>query len=128
VGAYLYNASGQNSTRPHATTQVLGTVGQYIDPKYSYDAAGNLQTVSSRNGNGRSHYFTSFNMPESLASTGSNPASAAFIYGTDNQRVKEILAQRPPGLQRRHHQRRRRGDRTHGLRPLWQTAHHRRRV
>jgi YD repeat-containing protein len=97
VGAYLYNASGQNSTRPHATTQVLGTVGQYIDPKYSYDAAGNLQTVSSRNGNGRSHYFTSFNMPESLASTGSNPASAAFIYGTDNQRVKEILARTQNG-------------------------------
>ena len=92
VGAYAYNPSGVGSTRPHAITQVTGTVGSYLNPQYTYDAAGNLASVTSSNGNSRSHFFTSFNMPQSLGSSGANPASAAFIYGTDHQRVKEIFA------------------------------------
>lgn len=48
VGAYIYNASGINSVRPHAVSQITGTVNGIVNPAFSYDANGNLLTGAGR--------------------------------------------------------------------------------
>ncbi len=57
VGSYTYNASGPNSTRPHAVTATSGT----LNSSYTYDANGNMLT-----GAGRTMTYTSFNKPKSI--------------------------------------------------------------
>ena len=73
----------------------MGQVGKFIDPTYTYDANGNLSSVTSTNGQSRTHFFTSFNMPLSLGATG---ASAAFAYSSDYARVRENLARTVNGV------------------------------
>jgi RHS repeat-associated protein len=75
-GTFAYPASGTNSVRPHAVTQV-GTA-----PAYQYDANGNM---TSRNGSNIN--WTSFNLPSQINS-GAN--SSQFTYGPDRQRWKHV--------------------------------------
>ncbi|MFN7834168.1 MAG: RHS repeat-associated core domain-containing protein [Burkholderiaceae bacterium] len=101
VGAYQYNPSGAGSSRPHAVVQVNGTTvtpsgrdGFFTNPRYSYDVNGNLTVVSDTTKN-RVHTWTSFNMPRSIATTGSGAgagASAAFLYDSGYGRVKQTFA------------------------------------
>lgn len=93
AGAYKYAATG--SARPHAVTEIVGWAGLLRNPKYTYDANGNLSGVSSDGGHSRSHTFTSFNMPQTMSMDG---ASAVFGYGTDYGRVKETLARTVNGV------------------------------
>jgi RHS repeat-associated protein len=92
AGDYHYNPSGAGSLRPHALAElVLNGGGRRA---YAYDANGNLtsETDYDAAGNvltekGRSEFYTSFNMPISLGSSG---LSLAFYYGPEHQRVSQI--------------------------------------
>ena len=90
LGTYAYPASG--AARPHAVSQITLTAGGKIT--FAYDANGALttQTQTDASGNavaakGRTQYYTSFNMPQSMAQ---GTTSAAFYYGPEHQRVKQI--------------------------------------
>lgn len=94
--SYTYPASGAASTRPHAVTQIIliagGMIGGTIS--FAYDANGALMTQSQVDGQGhavpgksRSQFYTSFGMPQSM---GQGTTSAAFYYGPEHQRVKQI--------------------------------------
>jgi len=92
LGAYAYTASGANGIRPHAVSQVTLSAGGKIT--FAYDANGALttqtQTDASNNtvaAKSRSQFYTSFNMPQSMAQ---GTISAAFYYGPEHQRVKQI--------------------------------------
>jgi RHS repeat-associated protein len=92
LGAYAYPASGAGSARPHAVSQVTLAAGGKIT--FAYDANGALTTQTQTNANNqvvaaksRSQYYTSFNMPQSMAQ---GTISAAFYYGPEHQRVKQI--------------------------------------
>ncbi len=53
VGTYTYNASGTNSTRPHAVTRTRLTTGtETTTITYSYDANGNLSGADAHLGCG----------------------------------------------------------------------------
>lgn len=92
LGSYTYPASGSTSVRPHAVSQINLTAGGKI--VFAYDANGALTTQTQTDaGNNtvaarsRSQFYTSFGMPQSM-SQGS--ISAAFYYGPEHQRVKQI--------------------------------------
>ena len=89
LGTYVYPA---NSARPHAVSQVTLSAGGKIT--FAYDANGALTTQTQTDaGNNtvaaksRSQFYTSFNMPQSMAQ---GTISAAFYYGPEHQRVKQI--------------------------------------
>lgn len=92
LGNYAYPQSGAASTRPHAVSQIALAGGGAI--AFAYDANGALtaQTHTDAANNAlpaksRAQFYTSFNMPQSM-SQGS--ISAAFYYGPEHQRVKQI--------------------------------------
>jgi len=95
LGAYVYPASGASSIRPHAVSQInLSAAAGGGKISFTYDANGALTTQTQTNASNqtvaaksRSQYYTSFNMPQSM-SQGS--ISAAFYYGPEHQRVKQI--------------------------------------
>ncbi len=94
VGTYTYPASGANSVRPHAVASITGTVAGVANPTFSYDANGNLLS-----GVGRTASWSSFNMPLTLAKTGTagsgsagtSTATHAFVYGPEYQRVRQTI-------------------------------------
>jgi RHS repeat-associated protein len=92
LGTYTYPASGASSIRPHAVRQIALADGSNI--AFAYDANGALTTQSQVDAQSnavptksRSQFYTSFNMPQSM---GQGTTSAAFYYGPEHQRVKQI--------------------------------------
>ncbi|MCL2645168.1 MAG: DUF637 domain-containing protein, partial [Betaproteobacteria bacterium] len=95
LGTYAYPASGGSSVRPHAVSQVTlnaGAGGGKIT--FAYDANGSLTTQTQTNASNavvaaksRSQFYTSFNMPQSMSQ---GTISAAFYYGPEHQRVKQV--------------------------------------
>ena len=93
LGAYVYPAGG--GVRPHAVSQVTLTAaagGGKIT--FAYDANGSLTTQTQTNASNavvaaksRTQSYTSFNMPKSMSQ---GTISAAFYYGPEQQRVKQI--------------------------------------
>jgi RHS repeat-associated protein len=89
AAGYVYNASGAGSTRPHALASTSrGDV-------YSYDANGNLKTVTGRRT--QSVDWTAWDMPAVITeTTGGVTKRYSWAYGADHQRVLEIY-QSPAG-------------------------------
>lgn len=85
TGNYSYSGAG-----PHAVSAISGTVDSLSDPKYSYDANGNLTCVStgtSCSGTvGRAISLTSFNMAAGLTSGSS---SLQLTYDDQHQRIRQ---------------------------------------
>ncbi|MDO9052836.1 MAG: RHS repeat-associated core domain-containing protein, partial [Gallionella sp.] len=80
--------SGLNSVRPHAVSQITGTVNGVTNPTFSYDANGNLLT-----GAGRSITWSSFNIPSQIVNqTPNGTKTAAFWYNPEHDRTKELQA------------------------------------
>jgi RHS repeat-associated protein len=77
-GIYTYNASGANSVRPHAVTNVGGTT-------YNYDANGHLETTTGTLA--RTHAWTAFNQPASMSANGT---TMTFKYDADFQRMERV--------------------------------------
>jgi len=85
---YVYNASGGGSVRPHAVSQITGTVNGTVNPAYTYDANGNMLS-----GAGRTTVWTSFNIPGQITSQTPNGAKTAqFWYNPEHERTKELQA------------------------------------
>ena len=86
TGTYIYDGVG-----PHEVSSITGTVDSLINPKYSYDANGNLSCVSSGTGCsgtlGRTVVSTSFNMAAQMIQ-GSN--SLALSYDDQHQRIQQV--------------------------------------
>ena len=75
VGTYTY------TVRPHAVAQVAGT----LNATYAYDANGNLSS-----GTGRYVSYTSYNLPSSIMSQGSQGGGyAVFLYDADHTRIRQ---------------------------------------
>jgi len=95
LGAYAYPVSGSSSVRPHAVSQVtLAAAAGGGKINFTYDANGALTTQTQMNASNvvvaaksRSQFYTSFNMPQSMSQ---GTISAAFYYGPEHQRVKQI--------------------------------------
>ncbi|MRR51414.1 MAG: type IV secretion protein Rhs [Rhodocyclaceae bacterium] len=92
LGTYTYPTGGAASVRPHAVSRIDLAGGGYRT--YSYDANGNLATEAQYDASntplpnkGRTEVYTSFNMPLAFGSPG---ISAAFAYGPEHQRVRQI--------------------------------------
>jgi len=81
---YTYNASGTNSVRPHAVSQINGSVNGASNPVYTYDANGNMLT-----GAGRTATWTSFNLPYQIVSGGNTDGFLKF-YDPDHARTEEL--------------------------------------
>ena len=64
---YTYPASGAGSVRPHAVTSINGTIGNNVNPNYTYDANGNMITAFAGT---RVITYESFNMPRSISRSG----------------------------------------------------------
>jgi YD repeat-containing protein len=54
VGQYTYATAGAGA-RPHALASINGQAGKLTNPQYSYDAHGNIQSVTGANGGQRTH-------------------------------------------------------------------------
>lgn len=90
VGTYAYNPSGVNSVRPHAVTNVTGTVNGMLNPVYGYDENGNLKTVTASSGGSKTITWTSYNMVASASRVaGGNTNTLAFQYGPEYDRFQE---------------------------------------
>ncbi len=88
VGGYIYNAGGPNSVRPHAVSQITGTVNGIVNPTFAYDANGNLTS-----GAGRTVTWSSFNIPSQISNqTPAGIKTAAFWYNPEHERTKELQA------------------------------------
>lgn len=86
AGTYSYGGAG-----PHAVSSILGTVDGLTNPKYSYDANGNLTCTSSGAGCsgtlGRTIASTSFNMAAQMIQ---GPNSLALSYDDQHQRIQQV--------------------------------------
>ena len=76
VGSYSYSGT---ATRPHAVTQVTGTV----NATFSYDSNGNMLS-----GNGRTFTWTSYDQPATITKSGQ---TTSFAYDTAHQRFKKTV-------------------------------------
>jgi RHS repeat-associated protein len=91
VGSYSYGAAqGSTPRRPHAVRSVSGQVGKLVNPVYSYDAHGNIETVVGSNGITRTHTWTSFDMPQSLTLS-QDGVGSSFLYGPEHQRARQTI-------------------------------------
>jgi RHS repeat-associated protein len=102
VGSYTYGfgtGTGAGS-RPHALKSLTGQAGKLANPVYSYDPHGNITNVVASNGAGRTHTWSSFDNPQSLAIKAANGDTAAvtFLYGSDHQRMREVSSQTVAGV------------------------------
>lgn len=102
VGSYTYGfgtGTGAGS-RPHALKSLTGQAGKLANPVYSYDPHGNITNVVASNGAGRTHTWSSFDNPQSLAIKASNgdTAQVTFLYGSDHQRMREVSSQTVAGV------------------------------
>lgn len=79
-GAYNYPASGASSVRPHGVSSVTGTVYGIANPKFDYDANGNMICIHQA-GTCTSPYrtvtWTSFNMADTVTQ-GSTTVTLAY--------------------------------------------------
>ncbi|NJS36662.1 MAG: RHS repeat-associated core domain-containing protein [Brachymonas sp.] len=73
--------------------------GKLTNPSYSYDLHGNIAAVTSSNGAGRTHTWTSFDNPDalSLRDAAGNTASISFLYGPEHQRIREVTSKTNAG-------------------------------
>jgi RHS repeat-associated protein len=85
VGTYNYPASGQ--AQPHAVTSITGFAYGVNNPRFSYDANGNMTARASTSQN---ILWTSYNYPYSIsgADTGGT-GTVALNYGPDRQRIQQ---------------------------------------
>lgn len=92
VGTYNYvpAVQGAGPKRPHAVRTISGQAGKLTNPVYSYDAHGNIEQVVGANGVTRTHAWTSFDMPQSLALS-QEGVSTSFLYGPEHQRVRQTI-------------------------------------
>lgn len=86
VGTYSYPTSG--SARPHAVSSITGSVDGLTNPKYTYDANGNM-TCTSTGTNctgtiGRQFTVTSFNMAATLTQ---GTTSLTLTYDDQHTRI-----------------------------------------
>ena len=81
MGTYTYNASGANSTRPHAVTKT-GTGATAVT--YRYDANDNLTA-----GGGRTLTWDAENRPTQIVQAG---VTTRFVYDGDGGRVKKTVS------------------------------------
>jgi RHS repeat-associated protein len=109
VGQYTYATAGAGA-RPHALASITGQAGKLSNPQYSYDAHGNITSVTGSNGGRRTHTWTSFDNPQAMSLSypaQSNPAnvigttpatvptgtaSMSWLYGPEHQRIRETFA------------------------------------
>jgi RHS repeat-associated protein len=114
VGQYVYgtgNSPGVSGNGPHTLLAINGTAGKVTQPRYSYDANGNITQVTSAAVNGsvpsatRTHSWTSFDNPLALTQNHRNTATntidntqVAFLYGPDHQRIREVSSQTVSGV------------------------------
>ncbi|NJS37561.1 MAG: hypothetical protein HC765_16030 [Brachymonas sp.] len=120
VGQYTY-ATAAVGSRPHALASINGQAGKLTNPHYSYDAHGNIASVTSGaagaggNGASRTHSWTSFDNPLSMsvshpavtnpanvlgtpvASIPAGSASIAWLYGPEHQRIRETFSKTQGG-------------------------------
>lgn len=98
VGNYRYAATGTG--RPHALLSIKGQAGKLANPVYTYDAHGNITSVASSNGAGRTHTWTSFDNPLEfqIKEIDGSAAQASFLYGSDHQRIREVTRQTKGGV------------------------------
>lgn len=98
VGNYSYAPVGTG--RPHALLSIKGQAGKLANPRYSYDTHGNITSVASSNGAGRTHTWTSFDNPLEfqIKEIDGSAAQASFLYGSDHQRIREVTRQTKGGV------------------------------
>jgi YD repeat-containing protein len=84
TGVLTYPASGASSVRPHAVSNVNGTIGGVVNPNYTYDANGNLLTSLAGT---RMFTYSSFNMPTRIDR---GTTSTSWIYDADHNRTQEL--------------------------------------
>jgi len=88
VGSYTY---GAGAAGPHAVTSVTGTVDGVVNPKYTYDANGNLTCASTGTGCtgtvARTVTWTVFNMAATITQ---GSTSVTLSYDTDHARIKQV--------------------------------------
>ena len=86
TGAYAYGGTG-----PHAVSAITGTVDGLVNPRYSYDADGNLSCVSSGTGCsgtlGRTIVSTSFNMAAQMIQ---GQSSLELTYDDQHHRIQQV--------------------------------------
>jgi len=91
ASAYTYPSA--TAVRPHAVSQVTGTVYGLSNPKFRYDNNGNLDCVytgaSCDSGAPRQVVYTAFNMVSEFKSS-STTTVMAFTYDAGNSRVKMV--------------------------------------
>jgi RHS repeat-associated protein len=92
IGTFDYTpiAGTSGPLRPHAVRRITGQAGKLTNPTYAYDADGNIETVVGANGVTRTHRWTSFDMPQSLALS-ERGVSSVFLYGADHQRIRQVI-------------------------------------
>ena len=84
TGVLTYPASGATSVRPHAVSNVNGTIGGVVNPNYTYDGNGNLLTSLAGT---RTFTYASFNMPTRIDR---GTTTTSWIYDADHNRTQEL--------------------------------------
>jgi RHS repeat-associated protein len=89
VGTYSYPASGASSVRPHAVSDITGTVAGLTNPHFTYDANGNLT-----NGLGRAYTWMASDQPSTIdkLSAGVAVQRTQFLYGADHERIRQTIS------------------------------------
>lgn len=86
-GTYSYPASGASSVRPHAVSSIAGTVYGISNPKFDYDANGNMTCIHagvSCISPYRTTAWTSFNMVDTVTQ---GLTTVAFTYDDMHSRI-----------------------------------------
>ena len=74
--------------RPHAPISVGGVILGVTNPTATYDANGNIQSLSAGATTARSLTWTSFNLPASITR---GTTTTSFVYGPEQQRAKQTI-------------------------------------
>jgi RHS repeat-associated protein len=84
TGVLTYPPSGPSSVRPHAVSNVNGTIAGVVNPNYTYDANGNMLTAFAGT---RVFTYASFNLPTRSIRNGNY---VDWIYDADHNRTQEL--------------------------------------
>ena len=73
--------------RPPAAASISGSTAGQANPRFGYDANGNLTS-----GANRSITWTSFDMPATIKRTlASSSNTATFVYGPEHQGIRQTV-------------------------------------